>query len=93
MKAAANGAIQCTTPDGWAYELDWYGMGYALPIKDAETKIYDIFQKKIIPAYYRKSKYKFSEIWVQMMKETIIAVAPQYSSTRMVNDYVKQMYR
>src|SRR5690606_23687617 len=35
MKAAANGAIQFTTPDGWAWEVDWYGLGYTLPINKA----------------------------------------------------------
>lgn len=92
MKAAANGALQFTTPDGWAWEVDWYGLGFTLPIHKAESHIYDLFEKKIIPTYYKQDKNKLPQLWIAMMRETIMTVAPRFSSTRMVNDYVKEMY-
>jgi starch phosphorylase len=92
MKASANGVIQFTTPDGWAHEVDWYGMGYALPLDKAETEIYTLFEKKIIPAYYRRDQQNIPELWVAMMQETIATVAPLFSSQRMVNDYIDRMY-
>ncbi len=88
MKASANGVVQFTTPDGWAHEVDWYGMGYTLPLDQAETGIYDLFEKEIIPTFYRTGKNGIPELWVAMMKETIAAVSPQFSSQRMLNDYV-----
>lgn len=93
MKASANGAVQFTTPDGWAWEVDWYGIGYKLPIHKAETHIYGLFENKIAPVYYHRDKQDIPELWVSMMKETIATVAPQFSSTRMVNQYVDDMYR
>lgn len=92
MKAAANGVIQFTTPDGWAHEVDWYGMGYTLPLDKAESEIYNLFEKKIIPTYYRHTTQGTPEFWVAMMKETIAAVSPMFSSQRMVNDYIETMY-
>jgi starch phosphorylase len=92
MKAAANGAIQFTTPDGWAYEVDWYGLGYALPIHKAETHIYSLFEKKIIPTFYKQDKQGIPKLWVAMMRDTMATVSPMFSSTRMVNEYVSKMY-
>jgi starch phosphorylase len=92
MKAAANGVVQFTTPDGWAHEVDWYGMGYTLPLDKAESEIYTLFEKKIIPTYYRHTTQGVPEFWVAMMKETIAAVTPAFSSQRMVNDYINTMY-
>lgn len=92
MKSAANGVIQFTTPDGWAHEIDWYGMGYTLPLDKAETEIYTLFEKKIIPTYYRHTAQGVPDLWVAMMKETIATVSPLFSSQRMVNDYIETMY-
>lgn len=92
MKAASNGVVQFTTPDGWAWEVDWYGLGYTLPVHKAERQIYNLFEKKIIPTFYKQDKAGIPRLWVEMMKETIVTVAPRFSATRMVHDYVKSMY-
>ena len=92
MKAAANGVLQCTVPDGWANEVDWYGVGFSLPADKTESEIYPLFTKKIVPTYYRQNSQGVPENWVSMMKETIATVAPAFSSTRLVNDYVQKLY-
>lgn len=92
MKSASNGVIQFTTPDGWAWEVDWYGLGYTLPIQKAETQIYKLFEKKIIPTYYQRDNQGIPRIWVEMMKETIMTVSPRFSATRMLNEYIKNIY-
>lgn len=92
MKAAANGVVQVTMTDGWAHEVDWYGMGYALPVVGAEKAIYDLLERKVIPAYFRRTRDDVPELWVAMMQETIATVAPQYSSTRLVTDYLRELY-
>lgn len=92
MKAAANGVIQFTTPDGWANEVDWYGIGYTLPLDKADKEIYDIFEKKIVPTYYRRNRQDIPDIWINMMRETMLNISPHFSSQRMVEDYVNKMY-
>jgi starch phosphorylase len=92
MKAAANGAIQFTTPDGWAWEVDWYGLGYALPIEKAETHLYSLFEKKIIPTFYKHDNEGVPRLWVAMMKETMAEISPRFSATRMMHEYISEMY-
>ena len=93
MKAAANGVLQCTVPDGWAAEVDWYGLGFALPERDAERAIYDILRKKILPLYAKRNDDDVPEAWVKMMKESMSTIIPRFSSTRLFHDYQKYLYR
>ncbi len=92
MKAAANGVIQCTVPDGWAFEVSWKGLGYPLPIDKAEVEIYTVLEKMIVPTYYSRTPRGIPDIWVSMMKENIASIAPRFSSKRMVDQYVTDMY-
>ena len=92
MKAGANGVLQFTVPDGWAYEVNWTNIGFTLPEQQPETELYAILEKKIIPTFYSRSKEDLPEKWVRMMKESIMAIAPQFSSARMVTEYVDTMY-
>jgi starch phosphorylase len=92
MKACANGVVQLTVSDGWAHEVDWYGMGYELPAEGAEKAIYPLLQNKVIPTFFRRTADDVPELWVAMMQETIASVSPAYSSARMVDDYVRELY-
>ncbi|HSI20984.1 MAG TPA: alpha-glucan family phosphorylase [Verrucomicrobiae bacterium] len=92
MKASANGVVQVTVSDGWAHEVDWYGMGYELPAEGAEKAIYSILERKAIPTFFRRNHDDVPELWVAMMLETIASVSPAYSSARMVHDYTRELY-
>lgn len=92
MKASVNGVVQLTTPDGWANEIDWYALGYTLPVAKAETEIYNLLERKIAPTFYRRNRDGLPDIWIMMMKETLLSVAPRFSSQRMLEDYQKKMY-
>lgn len=93
MKAAANGVLQCTVPDGWAAEVDWNGRGFQLPADKTETAIYPLFSKKIIPAYYKRNRDGVPELWVSLMKESIATISPRFSSQRLLEEYTAQLYQ
>jgi starch phosphorylase len=92
MKASANGVIQCTVPDGWAYEVDWRGIGFVLAPNKAEDELYSLLEKRIVPAYYKRNAQGVPEYWTFMMKETIAELSPRFSSQRMVEEYVQKLY-
>ena len=54
--------------------------------------MYHILENKIIPAYYNQDKNGISKDWMTYMKNSIKTTAGEYSTARMVTDYVNQLY-
>lgn len=86
MKAGANGVLQLTTLDGWTDEVDWIDKGWILPQADIHSQIYDILEHQIAPAYYDSHN---DQRWIYMMKNTMKEVMKNYSTRRMMLDYLK----
>lgn len=102
-KGVMNGTIHFSVLDGWWVEGYKEHAGWALPMErtydvqdlqdelDAET-IYDIFEDEIVPAYYNRNGKGYSEEWVGFVKNTIAQVAPNFTTTRMIRDYIDRFY-
>ncbi len=58
---------------------------------DAES-LYATMENEIIPAYYTKNGQGFSEEWLKRMKNSLATLTPQFSSDRMLKDYIEQIY-
>jgi starch phosphorylase len=93
MKAAANGVIQLTTLDGWTDEVDWYKKGWVITEEDPSKALHDILQYQVIPLYFDKGIHGYNEYWLEMMKNSMQLVMQQYSTERMVKDYITQVYQ
>ncbi|MFZ1976130.1 MAG: alpha-glucan family phosphorylase [Candidatus Acidiferrales bacterium] len=100
MKAGANGVPSLSVLDGWWLEGYNGANGWAFggePIEgdrtnaDAEA-LYSLLEEKIIPLYYHRPDDAVPHGFVQVMKAAIKSVAPQFSSRRMLKEYVKQFY-
>ena len=103
QKAAINGVINFSVLDGWWAEGYNQKNGWAIGTNDkyqnyeeqdsADSKsIYDTLENKIVPTYYDYNTQGFSDTWVQIMKNSIISNAGRYSTARMLQDYVNQIY-
>ncbi|MEE9211715.1 MAG: alpha-glucan family phosphorylase [Phycisphaeraceae bacterium] len=103
MKAALNGALNCSILDGWwdeAYEpeLGWAigrGEEYANPdvADDVESRaLYDLLEKQIIPMFYDRDAQGVPRQWVAWMKHSISTLAPKFNTNRMVQDYTEKLY-
>ena len=103
QKAAVNGVINFSVLDGWWAEAYNQKNGWKIGTSneyrsyeeqdDSDAKsIYDTLETKIIPMYYDKNEQGYSEEWIRMMKNSIISNAGKYSTTRMLEDYIEQMY-
>ena len=102
-KAEMNGLLNFSVLDGWWYEGYREGAGWALTDKrtytdqsqqdklDAAT-IYSMLENEIIPLYFAKNSKGYSPEWVQYIKNSIAHIAPNYTMSRMMHDYIKRFY-
>jgi len=103
-KALMNGVLNFSVLDGWWYEGYRQDAGWCLPAEqayeneayqneiDANT-IYYVFEHMILPLYYAKNTKGFSPEWMQYIKNSISSIAPQYTTKRMINDYITRFYK
>ena len=104
MKAVMNGVLNLSVLDGWWVEGYREGAGWALPEKrtydnqefqdqlDVET-IYNLLENEIIPMYYERSEQGYSKRWVQMIRKNIKEIAPEFTTKRMLDDYINRFYK
>ncbi len=103
MKAAMNGVLNFSILDGWWIEgyngENGFGIGDLaagltedeMDAADAEA-LYSTLENELIPAYYSRNSDGISEEWVRRMKNSIATLTPQFSSDRMVLDYLDKIY-
>lgn len=92
MKASLNGILQFTTPDGWADEINWQDIGWLLPDSEPENAIYDILEKEILPQFHERDEQGLPLKWLARMKKTINLVQNQYTTSRMLSEYISKLY-
>ncbi len=95
MKSSDNGGLQVTVTDGWAAEVDWWGVGWGIAGVDDETdrnELYAFLENGVVPAFYDRNSAGVSARWVSMMKNTMITTLSGYSSRRMLLDYIHRLY-
>jgi starch phosphorylase len=103
MKAALNGAINFSVLDGWWREAYNGTNGWAIgedadldsqvqDEADAES-LYDTMENRIIPLYYsERGTEDIPHKWVAMIKDSLRTVTPQFSTRRMLKEYVDRLY-
>jgi len=103
MKAAVNGTINLSVIDGWwgeGFERD-NGWGIRpsphnedIARRDAEDArtLYETLQDEVIPMYYERGKYGYSQAWVTMAKRSMESVLPKFNMSRVVNEYIERLY-
>ena len=99
MKAAANGVLNLSIPDGWWEEgfngKNGWNIGNGEDYETNEIRdeneaefLYNTLEQKVIPCYYDNSNE-----WLNMMKEAIISTFDFFSSHRMVEEYNEKFYK
>ena len=59
--------------------------------QDAES-LYEVLENQVIPAYYQKDETGLPREWIRRMKNSLATLTPQFSSDRMVKDYIEKIY-
>ncbi len=102
MKLLVNGGLNLSELDGWWAEAYGPNVGWAIgdgrehsdPHWD-ETEareLYDSLENEIIPAFYQRDEMGVPRKWVAMMKESMSELTPEFSSNRMLRQYVEEYY-
>lgn len=102
MKAAMNGGLNFSILDGWWIEgyneKNGFGIGglaveddAEMDVEDAES-LYATLENSIVPTFYDRGEDGLPHKWVEMMRNSIATLTPQFSSDRMVSDYLRQIY-
>lgn len=104
QKAAMNGVMHFSVLDGWWVEGYKEGAGWALKMErtyedqnyqdelDVAT-IYNIIENEIAPTFYNKSiSTGRSSDWIEIIKNTIAQVGSNFTTNRMLTDYINQYY-
>src|SRR5262249_52536761 len=59
---------------------------------DAE-QLYRMLEQEAVPLFYQRDLDGIPRGWLQLVKESIRTIAPQFCTKRMVKDYVETLYR
>jgi len=94
MKAALNGIPSLSILDGWWAEGCRHGVnGWAIGGDDAGddardgAALHDALEREVLPAWADRDR------WVGMMRSSIEIAEENFTSDRMVREYVEQLYR
>jgi starch phosphorylase len=107
MKAALNGALNFSILDGWWREAYNGENGWAIgedrsldtpapPEAEQDAadaaSLYDVLENEIIPLYYERDSKEIPHKWMKRMKQSMKTVTPQFSTRRMVKEYIERLY-
>ena len=103
MKAALNGALNFSVLDGWWRESYNGRNGWSIgedrelesqSVQDAQDaeSLYTTLEKEIIPLFYDRDQSEVSHAWIARMKDSLKTNIPQFSTRRMVKEYVERLY-
>jgi glycogen phosphorylase len=104
MKSALNGGLNLSILDGWWDE--WFDgeNGWAIPtadgVEDPERRddleaaaLYDLIEHQVATRFYdRDQTTGLPQRWLEMVRHTFSSLGPKVQATRMVADYVRQLY-
>jgi starch phosphorylase len=103
MKAALNGVLNLSILDGWWDECYAPAFGWAIPSADEAgldpgtrdareaASILDLIEHELAPHFYERDD-GLPRAWLEMIRRSLCELAPQLLATRMLRDYVQELY-
>jgi starch phosphorylase len=103
MKAALNGGLNLSVLDGWWDEWFDGADGWAIPSADGVTDparrdeleaaaLYDLLGQSVAPLFYDRGPDGRPGRWLEMVAHTLRTLGPLAQATRMVREYVTELY-
>jgi starch phosphorylase len=105
QKAAMNGGLNLSILDGWWIEGAGAENGFSVGVlrdegdlseeeidaADAES-LYHTLESEVVPAFYETGAGGLPRVWIAKMRSALQTLTPQFSSDRMLKDYLEKIY-
>jgi starch phosphorylase len=102
MKATFNGGLHLSVLDGWWAEAYNGVNGWAIAgdddsdparadMRDADS-LYTLLENDVIPLFYNRDESGIPQLWCEKIKEALVSCGPTFTSSRMLDDYIKRIY-
>jgi len=106
MKAAANGALNLSTLDGWwdeAWRRSNHRIGWAIGRGETydnreyqdqveATALYEVLENDVIPTFYERGRDRLPRRWIERMRTSLSNLCHYYNTHRMVREYTERFY-
>ncbi|MDQ3469980.1 MAG: alpha-glucan family phosphorylase, partial [Actinomycetota bacterium] len=103
MKAALNGALNCSILDGWWDECYDGRNGWAIESAEDDpdeerrdlreaASLFAILEQQVVPMFHDRDGAGVSRSWVQMVLHSWATLGPRVTAARMVRDYTTALY-
>jgi starch phosphorylase len=102
MKSVVNGGLQLSVLDGWWAEAcdESNGWGLSGEVDDdhkAQDKrdadqLHDVLENEVLPAFYERDEDGLPTRWLALMRASLRSLAPRFSASRMLAEYVAGPY-
>jgi len=99
MKSAMNGGLNLSVLDGWWDEAPYDDAGFVIggPTdehvgEDAASALYEALEEKVVPLFFDRDDGGVPWRWIEKMVFSATRIARQFSSDRMVTEYLELCY-
>ncbi|GAA3197774.1 glycosyltransferase family 1 protein [Actinocorallia longicatena] len=103
MKAALNGGLNLSIKDGWWDEWADGQNGWSIPTADGvqdpdrrdaleSEALYELISHHVAAVFYDRTEEGLPPHWLEMVKHTLATLGPKVLASRMVRDYVRDLY-
>jgi glycogen phosphorylase len=103
QKAVLNGALHCSTLDGWWDEMYDGENGFAVGSRDdyadvaqhdaADARaLYELLEGTVVPMFYERADGQLPRRWLARVRRSLETLAPRVLASHMVEQYVTALY-
>ena len=102
-KAVLNGALHCSTMDGWWDEMfdgeNGFAIGAAEDNPDTAQQdaadahsLFQLLEQAVVPTFYERTEGPLPRRWLNRVRHSLQSLGPRVLATRMVREYVVDLY-
>lgn len=103
MKAAVNGVLNLSIPDGWWDEAYTPQVGWAIGRGENYTDLeeqdrieagtlFELLEREVVPLFYKRGGDDLPREWIEKMRTAMTHLCPEFNTNRMVHQYTLLAY-